>query len=185
MKKLKSNKTTTTKNTYNELYNLLYSSLCVFSNKYVNNLEKSKDIVQEVFVKLWNHKILLEKEEAIKAYLYTSVRNKSLDYLKSKEYRVKNSASNIDLTHLKSETYFEKEVLIEEVSRLVDKALQTLPDKCRGIVELSMKGHQNHEIAEELKISVNTVKSQKKIAYKKLRPLLKDSYAFLLLMLLS
>ncbi|NJB82155.1 RNA polymerase sigma-70 factor [Wenyingzhuangia aestuarii] len=185
MKKLVSNKLVSTKNIYDELYNSLYGSLCVFSNKYVDNLEKSKDIVQEVFIKLWNHKILTEPEDAIKAYLYTSVRNKSLDYLKSKEYKVKTKATNVDLRLLQSETYFEKEVLIEEVSRLVDNALKTLPNKCREVVELSMKGRQNDEIAEELNISINTVKSQKKIAYKKLRPLLRGSYAALLLVLLN
>ncbi len=164
------------------MYNALYSSLCVFSNQYLENLEKSKDIVQEVFIKMWNHEILSQDQDAIKAYLYTSVRNKSLDYLKSKEYKVK--STEVDIALLESEDYFEKEVLIEEVSRLVDQALNVLPLKCREIVELSMRGHQNNQIAEELQISINTVKSQKKIAYKKLRPLLKGCYAVFLAYLL-
>ena len=185
MGKIEQDKAMFAKNLYDELYNSLYASLCVFSNKYVNNLEKSKDIVQEVFIKIWNHKILLEEEDALKAYLYISIRNKSLDYLKSKEFKLKRKAVKIDIAVLESDDYFEKEVLIEEVSRLVDTALRTLPNKCREIVELSMKGRHNDEIAEELNISINTVKSQKKIAYKKLKPLLKDCYVFLLLFLLK
>lgn len=170
---------------YSELYNSLYSSLCLFSNKYLDNLERSKDIVQDVFIKMWDHTILLEDEISIKRYLYISVRNKSLDYLKSTDYKVKNTSSNIDLTLLSSETYFEKEVLIEEVSRQVNKALNILPQKCREVVELSMKGHQNNQIAEELSISVNTVKTQKKIAYKRLRPILKNSHLPILLILMN
>lgn len=170
---------------YSELYNSLYASLCLFANKYTGNLEKSKDLVQEVYIKVWNHKILLEKEEEVKSYLYTSVRNKCLDYLKSKEFLLKSNSKEVDLILLESDSYFEKEVLIEEVSRTVNTALKTLPEKCREIVELSMKGHQNNQIAEELSISINTVKTQKKIAYTKLRPLLKECYAPLLLLLLN
>ncbi len=168
---------------YKELYNTLYTSLCVFSNRYLNNLEKSKDIVQEVFIRLWKHHILLEDKEAIRAYLYVSVRNRSLDYLKSKEYKIKNNLSISDLNILDSDAYFEKEVLIEEVARLVDEAIKTLPKRCKEVVEMSMRGYQNQQISEELNISINTVKSQKKIAYHKLRPLLKNYHLYVLLIL--
>ncbi|GAA3600568.1 sigma-70 family RNA polymerase sigma factor [Flavivirga amylovorans] len=168
---------------YNEVYNSLYASLCFFSNKYTNNLEKSKGIVQEVYIRLWNHDILSQGNDAIKAFLYISVRNKSLDYLKSKECQMKNNSTSLDIQMIASDTYFEKEVLIEEISRLVNEAIKTLPLKCREVVELSMRGHQNSHISEELGISINTVKMQKRIAYKKLRPLLKDCYVFVLALL--
>lgn len=74
---------------YKKLFDTFYTSLCIFSNKYTNSLEASKDIVQEVFIKLWKEQIEFSDNDNIKAYIYIAVRNKSLDYLKSKEYKSK------------------------------------------------------------------------------------------------
>ena len=69
-----------------------------------------------------------------------------------------------------------REAIIIETSQIIDNAINTLPNKCAHIIRLSIKNLTNSEIANELGISINTVKAQKKIAYKKLRPLLKDSF---------
>ncbi|GAA4238378.1 RNA polymerase sigma-70 factor [Postechiella marina] len=166
---------------YKKLFDTFYTSLCVFSNKYTNNIEISKDIVQEVFIKIWKEQIILKDDFNVKGYLYTIVKNKSLDYLKSKEYKNHVKVNNdINLSLLTSQTYFEKHVLIEETSRLVNQAVNTLPYKCKRIIHLSLKGLGNKQISEELSISLNTVKTQKRIAYQKLRPLLKSAYLLVL-----
>ena len=67
---------------------------------------------------------------------------------------------------------------------LCEKGLKTLPTKCREVVNLSMNGYKNKQISEELDISMNTVKTQKKIAYKKLRLFLKPSLITFLIVLL-
>lgn len=164
---------------YKVIYNNFYTSLCLFSNNYVGDLDQSKDIVQEVFIKIWENNIVFENRNAIKSYLYTAVKNKSLDLLKSKEYNVKSQISKEELELLDSDSFFEKEMVIEEVSRIVESALGTLPEKCKKIVKLSMNGYRNYQISEELSISINTVKAQKRIAYQKLRPILKTSFIFL------
>jgi len=158
--------------------------LCLFSNKYIDNLEKSKDIVQDVFIKFWDTKIVFENEISTKSYLYTSVKNKSIDYLKSSEYRLIDRVEAINFSDLESDLYFDKEFFIEEVSSAIEKAIKTLPTKCKEIVEMSMVGYKNEQISKELNISINTVKTQKKIAYKKLREILKSPYAELLIILL-
>lgn len=168
---------------YNELYNSLYTSLCIFSNKYVNNLEKAKDIVQDVFIKFWNNKITLQDEVAVKSYLYVSVKNKSIDFLRSNEYKLTKRLDTLDFLELESDLYFEKEFFLEEVSSAIEKGIKTLPEKCREIVKLSMSGCKNKQISEELAISINTVKSQKKIAYKKLRLFLKAPFIEFLIIL--
>jgi RNA polymerase sigma-70 factor (ECF subfamily) len=147
---------------YNELYNSLYTSLCLFSNKYINNLEKSKDIVQDVFIKFWNNKISFDDEVALKSYLYVSVKNKSIDYLKSNEYKLTQRVDSFDYFELESDLYFDKEFFMEEVSSAIEKGLKTLPEKCREVINLSMNGCKNKQISEELNISINTVKTQKK-----------------------
>ena len=161
---------------YKKSFDVLYTSLCIFSTKYINDIDLAKDIVQDVFIKIWNKDLDFKNEEHIKSYLYRAVKNKSLDILKSKEYR---SNSNLDIETLKlisSPTYFEKQILIEETHRIVDEAINTLPYKCKNIIKLSLEGLKNKQISEELAISLNTVKTQKRIAYQKLRPLLEGVY---------
>ncbi len=174
---MKSEKQIWREEAYKKLFNTFYSSLCIFSSKFTNNLEVSKDIVQEVFITIWNKQIQLNSSNTSKNFLYTAVRNKSLDYLKSKEYQSKIRLETETLKTMASQSYFEKQVLIEETSRLVDQAINTLPYKCKRIIHLSLKGLENKQISEELSISLNTVKTQKRIAYQKLRPLLKGACA--------
>ncbi|MBO9585322.1 MAG: RNA polymerase sigma-70 factor [Flavobacterium sp.] len=161
---------------YKGFFNTLYPSLCLFSNKYVEDLEISKDIVQEVFIKVWEDKVAFHDNAAIKSYFYTSVKNRSLDYLKSKPYQTIGSIGKTDIAELETDPFFLREVVISETSIIIEKAVNTLPAKCAQIIKLSIKGLSNAEISEELGISLNTIKTQKKIAYKRLKPLLKDSF---------
>lgn len=161
---------------YKNLFNKLYASLCLFSNKYLNNLEASKDIVQDVFIKIWEDKVEFKNPNTIKSYLYTSVKNKSLDYLKSKRYKSTEHFSKEEMEKIEREPFFLREVVIIETSNIIENAINTLPNRCGQIIRLSIKGFTNAEIATELDISINTVKAQKKIAYKKLKPLLKDYF---------
>ncbi|KAB1067729.1 RNA polymerase sigma-70 factor [Tamlana haliotis] len=164
---------------YKDVFDSLYASLCIFAKSYVNNLDIAKDLVQDVFIKVWEDKIAFKNELAVKSYLYTSVKNRALDYLKSKRYKETDHMSVIELDVLNKESFYLKEVVIEEASSRIEEAINTLPNKCAQIIRLSIKEYSNNEIATHLEISVNTVKAQKKIAYKRLRPLLKDYFVFI------
>lgn len=161
---------------YKSLFNKLYDTLCLFSNTYIKDLEVSKDIVQDVFVKIWEDKIEFKNDIGIKSYLYTSVKNKSLDYLKSKRYRSTDNVPSIEMEKLETEQFFLREVVVLEASVIINNAINTLPIKCANIIKLSIKNYTNAEIAEELEISIHTVKAQKRTAYKRLRPILKDYF---------
>ena len=161
---------------YKKLFNKLYTSLCLFANKYIDNMEASKDIVQDVFVKIWEDKIEFQDESNIKSYLYTSVKNKSLDYLKSKRVKTTDRLSQDDIEYLETEPFFLREVVVLETSKIIEEAINTLPNRCAQIIRLSIKDFTNADIAEALGISINTVKAQKKIAYKRLKPILKDYF---------
>lgn len=161
---------------YKSIYDTMYSSLCLFSNKYVESLDVAQDIVQEVFIKIWEDKIEFKNENSIKSYLYTAVKNRSLDYLKSNYFRSTQSLAKEDVADWQTDPFFLREVVISETSVIIEKAIDTLPKKCAQIIKLSIKGMSNAEIAEELGISLNTIKAQKKIAYKRMKPLLKDYF---------
>nr|WP_315152519.1 RNA polymerase sigma-70 factor [uncultured Flavobacterium sp.] len=164
---------------YKSIFDTMYSSLCLFSNKYVESLEISEDIVQEVFIKIWEDKVEFKNENTIKSYLYTAVKNRSLDYLKSKYVKSTQSLVEEDIADWETDPFFLREVVISETSLILEKAINTLPNKCAQIIKLSVKGMTNAEISEELGISLNTIKAQKKIAYNRLRPLLKDYFVLL------
>ena len=132
---------------YKNLFDKLYVTLCLFSNKYLNNIEASKDVVQDVFIKIWEDKIEFKNENTIKSYLYTAVKNKSLDHLKSKRYKSTDHFSTIELEKLETEPFFLREVVILETSNIIENAINTLPNKCAKIIRLSIKGYTNAEIA--------------------------------------
>lgn len=161
---------------YRNIFHSLYKPLCVFSNKYVESLEVSKDLVQDIFIKIWEDKTEFQSEACIKSYLYTAVKNKSLDYLKSKRYKSTDYLSSKKMEDIDSDAFFMREVVILETSVIIEKAISTLPNKCAEIIRLSYKNYTNTEISERLSISINTVKAQKKIAYKRLKPLLKEHF---------
>lgn len=172
----KSNTHRLTLKEYKSLFNRLYTSLCLFANKYLDDIEISKDIVQEVFIKVWENNIEFQSENTIKSYLYTSVKNKSLDYLKSKRVKTTDYLPALEIEKIETEAYFLREIVVVETSKIIEEAINTLPDRCSQVIKLSIKGFTNSQIAEELSVSLNTIKSQKKIAYKKLRPLLKNYF---------
>lgn len=105
---------------FKRIFDKLYPKLCLFSNSYTDNLEASKDIVQEVFIKIWESKVIYHNEPAIKSFLYTSVRNKSLDYLKSKHVKVTTGIEQEQLEELSTTQNFLKETVITETSLQIE-----------------------------------------------------------------
>ena len=81
----------------------------------------------------------------------------------------------------KKDSFFHDAVVEEETYRILAEAIDKLPDQMRAIMRLAMEGKKNAEIAEQLNVSVETVHTLKKIAYKKLRIYLKEYYYFLIL----
>jgi len=168
------------------IYKSLYPSLCLFAKNYLSDLQTSKDAVQEVFIRVWEKDVNFSNENAAKGYLYTAVKNKCLDILKSKYVRVIDVQYDLEeFELLESDRFFYKEVVRTETSYLIEKAMNSLPYRCSQIIKLSLKNYTNQEIADSLSLSINTVKAQKKIAYKKMRPLLKEYYHVLALILFT
>lgn len=154
---------------YRSLFDTLYPPLCLFANKYLKDMDTSEDIVQEVFIKTWEQKIQYPNFYAIKSFLYKSVRNRCLDYLKSKHYKNVVQSPDIDFDKMLTEEFFVTQLTIIDTYSQLETAIKKLPNKCKQVIRLSLKAYTNKEIAQEMSISMNTVKSQKRIAYEKLR----------------
>ena len=157
---------------YKTLFESLYPQLCVFAYKYLNDLEISKDIVQDVFLKVWEDEITFQNENHATGFFYKAVKNKSLNYLKSKQYKATESYELINPEAYETEEFYISEAVVIETTVVIENAIKTLPDKAAKVIRLSIEDYTNNEIAEQLSISVNTVKDHKKVAYRKLRDLL-------------
>ncbi len=158
------------------LFESFYSSLCLFADKYLNDQEVSQDIVQDAFLYLWNNADFGSKNSA-RSYLYKYVRDRSLNYLRDKKLRQRKGFKEME-----SEVFFRDNVIEEETYQIIYDAIRTLSPQARQVIELSLDGLKNQEIADQLHISINTVKTVKGRAFAALRVELKDN-VFVLFML--
>lgn len=163
---------------FHNIFNKYYGSLCLFANQYIKDDEISADIVQDSFAKLWQIRDDFFYLHQVKAFLYTTVRNKALNELEHSKVVYEYAQKAIEI---KKDSFFHDAVIEEETYRIVTEAIDKLPNQMKTIIRLAMKGKKNIEIAKNLNISTETVHTLKKIAYKKLREYLKDYYYFLFL----
>ena len=154
---------------FEKIFDRLYDRLCLFANKYVNDVDHSEDIVQEVFIKVWEKKPSFESQDKVDGFFYTAVKNKCLNFLRTKYAKDFKAYPSEELEILQSDKYFMTEVFITETSAIIDNAINALPPKCREVMRLSFKGYINKEIADVMSVSVDAVKKYKKIAYKEFR----------------
>ncbi|WP_042492589.1 RNA polymerase sigma-70 factor [Aequorivita sublithincola] len=157
---------------FKALFETLYPPICIFANKYLNDMDTSKDIVQEVFIKIWQKQPVFLNHNTTKAYFYTTVKNHCLNYLKSKHYKTIDNNAPIDLVMQQSEDYFFTQIVTAETYAQLYKAINTLPKKSAKVITLSLNNYTTSEIAEELNITPSTVRTQKSLAYQKLKGLL-------------
>lgn len=151
-----------------EVYARYWSILYLYARKFSGRNDQAEDIVQEVFISLWNRPEL-ELQTSLAAYLYTSVRYKIFDLLDHEKVRVKHQAALEQFfnTHPvpADSALIERELIMQ-----IESAIKLLPSKMRGVFELSRKsGLSQKEIASQLNISDKTVKKQVSNAIKILR----------------
>jgi RNA polymerase sigma-70 factor (ECF subfamily) len=154
---------------FEELFHAFWDAGERFVKSFLPNDDSCKDIVQEIFVQVWNKRHIFESEKHFKAYFYKALRNNTIKYLS----RQKPSEELSDIQALESEDVFTK-IMEIEFNREVSRAISMLPEKRRQVILQAMAGLTVKEIAENLNISINTVKIHKKKAYSDLRKELKD-----------
>lgn len=162
---------------FSNIYLTFYPQLVRFATVFVVYEEDAENLIQDLFMGLWERKESLSSIENMNAYMFKLAKNKCLDHIKHKivkERFVANAQSfyEQELTlKMQSLECFDIELASEErVEKVVSKAINSLPPKCREIFILSRyDGLKYKEISEKLNISVNTVETQMCIALKKLR----------------
>lgn len=173
-----------TPNDFEKIYKLYYPKMFGFAKNYVLANEDAENIVQDVFLTLWERKEEIELSCILTTYLFTLVKNRCLNFLRhqliEEEYSEEMKKEfGFKLYALESIDYsYQSE---EELQLIVQRALNALPPRCREIfVKSRIEGMKYKEISEELGISINTVENQMVTALKKLRAELKDFLPLLL-----
>ena len=156
-----------TTKTFRQQFENYFNALSAFGYRYVKDVAVVEDFIQETFVSLWEKQDDFNHTAGIKSFLYTSMRNKCLNYLKHQNVQLKHEQQLV--YELESEQFLTRHIIEEEVFNQLHQAIRDLPKSAQEIMFLSLNGLKNNEIAKELGISFNTVKTQKKIAYKKLK----------------
>ncbi len=165
MKKIKQNNSKTiSKEYFDFLYQNNYTPLCRYAFYITNQKEVAEEIVQEVFLNIWEKRKKLHFESDPKSYLYISVRNYAYSKIKQlNKYRFSEVIPDIDLETV---TTFNDSAFLEQLYL----AIKHLPEKCREIYCLKhLEGLTYKEIASYLSISEKTVESQVYNALVKLR----------------
>jgi len=158
--------------TFRELFADYYRPLSVFALKYTGDLETAKEIVQELFVHLYQSRKSLFVSSSLKSYLFQAVRNRCLNHIKQNQTRRK----HLDEYQAEQDHSVDMEASIREteLEHLIFNIVESLPPQCRNIFTLSrVKGLSNGEIADKLQISKRTVETQISNALKTLRTKLK------------
>ena len=162
-----------------------YVALANFAYTYIKDKSASEDIVQEIFLRIWEKRPDLIGSSSIRFYLFTAVRNNCLTYLEQSKRTLSIYSVNLENTALVLPADKPEGNPVDHMA-MIHKAISQLPPKCREVFLLSRMGNLSYkEIAKTLGISVKTVDNQIGKALKFLRDVLKDHKFFVLLFILE
>ena len=164
------------------LFHFYYPGLVMYALQFTADKMEAEEIVQDFFVRFWQRHQQIIPSDTLKSYLFLSVKNGSLNFLKHKKIEEKYIRSMTELSthHL---VYDPDLYIASELQDKIKNAIDLLPEKCREIFIMSrMRGMKNEEIATELNLSKRTVETQISKALKVLRVELKDYVGLLVLL---
>ena len=143
-----------------ELFRATYPGLCLFVARHVRSSAVAEDIVQEIFLGMWQRRETLDVRQRLQAYLFSAARNRALNHIKHE--RVVHRWEETQLWQEPAQSpAVDDDVLVSELAAALDAAIARLPERCRAVFVLSRRrGMSYAEIAAELGIAVKTVDAQ-------------------------
>lgn len=151
-------------NDFDSLFRKYHRRLLLYSLKYVESESEALDIVQNIFVAIWENKKYKQNDEIVKAYLFSAVKNSCLNYLKHQKIVKKfENETSLQLMEMEAAHYQsgERSLIEQENLKQINDAIDSLSDIYREVIFLSrFEGLKNYEIAEKLNIPVRTVETR-------------------------
>ena len=165
---------------FRQLYIHFYKRLYHFALSLVKTRESAEEIVEDVFVRIWQQKENLHTIRNLRVYLYTAVKNSSLNYLSQKARQsITEPFDHIHIGMNDSAITPEQILITAEIHQKIQQAVEALPPRCKMIFKLVREdGLKYKEIAEVLNISVNTIDAQMAIAVKRITGAIGSEFDF-------
>lgn len=157
---------------YEALFSEYYESLVRFAQSFLFDQQQCEDLVQDLFVYVWENAKSIEIKVSIKAYFYKAIRNNCLNHLATLKVKDKKHSLYVDAVLQSGD---ELEMFDSQILEAIKESIEELPEQMRRVFVMKMlDGEKRESIAEELGVSLNTVKTQLQRARAKLRNTLKD-----------
>lgn len=149
---------------FEDIFKKYHTPLFLYSRKFVDDEDVALDMVQDVFALFWEKKKFRFEEEHVKAYLFNSVRNACLNFLKHEKVVRKHQENRSSVLQEMEIQYYgsgEKSLIEKENLEKIYQAIDSLSDIHKEIIELSrFEGLKNKEIAKRLNIPIRTVETR-------------------------
>jgi RNA polymerase sigma-70 factor (ECF subfamily) len=159
---------------FQQVFDACYEKLCHYAFTILKDMDEAEDVVQSIFIKLWEKREELDIKQTIRAYLFKAVYHRCINVLEHRTIKLRHQehGSRDVISHIQL-----PEVFPQELEERIKKAIDTLPPQCRTVFMMSRYEEMRYsEIADKLDISVNTVENQISKALKILRSQLKDNF---------
>ncbi len=161
---------------FKQLYQLLFFRLYQFAYVFVHSKENAEEVVNDVFLRLWQKRAQLDTIINLEVYLYVAVKNAALNHLRKNKIAEPASLEDLTVHHLHIAPNPESLLISRELQAQIWEAIEQLPPRCRLIFKLIKEdGLSYKEVAGILDISVKTVDVQLYLALKKLSNILRPS----------
>jgi RNA polymerase sigma-70 factor (ECF subfamily) len=153
---------------FKEVFDLHYKVLCLYVVQFTKNMQEAEDIVQNVFIALWEKRKKIQISTSIRSYLFRCSYNLFIDQTKKEKRNdlfLLELEYNGMLNQIENNDFDQQQKIIK-----IKSCINNLPEKCKEILLLSkFERLKNKEIASKLDISIKTVESQIRIAFQKIR----------------
>jgi len=152
---------------FSDFFSSNYRAACLIALRYVKDVDLAEDLVQDVFVAFWENSQNLGPVSNLKNYFFTAIKNHAINLIqRNKSNTISLASLFIDISEDENADHFADEELAVKICQAIDE----LPTACRKIFLLAYQNNFTYQqIADQLNISKNTVKTQIRIAYKQLR----------------
>ncbi len=166
---------------FEKLFREYFPTLMAFAKKILVEEDDAREVVQQVFITIWEKRQEIDLSVSLKSYLFTSVHNRSLNMIRDRK-----KFSGAEVPDVPGKWDVSNVIESMELEEKIMEVIGTLPEKCREVFELSrFDGLKYNEIADKLDISVKTVENQMSKALKILREKLLKYMSILLWLIMQ
>lgn len=158
---------------FDAIYRRYHRTMYVYSLRLLKDRDIAADIVQGVFIKLWEHSEMLPQDVNVRSYLYSMVRNRVVNYIRDNRTRLIHNYMIVRENGLVEDADFLQQIEEQSRQKELRKAIEALPPQQKKVIKFRFAGMTNKEIAQEENLSLNTVNVHYRLGMKKLKDILK------------